>query len=287
MDYRKEFLVKPGKRFKIAKADPAFLDAKLDKDEAQRVVEANRQRIANGHTRLYAERRQSLLIVLQGLDTAGKDGVVTHLFRSVSPLGCVATSFKQPSAEEQAHDFLWRAHKATPPRGFIAIFNRSYYEGVLVERVHDLIGKKELRQRYRQINDFERLLAETGTTIVKFFLNISPEEQLQRFKDRLDDPAKQWKISEADYKERDYWDDYIEAYEDALEECSADHAPWYVIPANHKWFRDLVASQIIADTFDEMHIAEPKPAVDLKRIRKLYEEDAKRSPHSRREKVRE
>jgi PPK2 family polyphosphate:nucleotide phosphotransferase len=273
MDYCKEFLVEPGKKFKIGKIDPAFVESKLDKKDAERVVEANRQRIADGHLRLYAERRQSLLIVLQGLDSAGKDSVVTHLFRSVSPLGCTAVSFKQPSAEEQAHDFLWRAHKATPPRGYIAIFNRSHYEGVLVERVHDLIDKKKLRQRYRQIVDFERLLAETGTTIVKFFLHISPEEQLRRFKERLENPAKQWKISEADYQERDHWDDYMQAYEDALEECSTPHAPWYVVPSDHKWFRDLAASQIVADTFDEMDIAPPKPSVDLEKIRRLYHDD--------------
>jgi PPK2 family polyphosphate:nucleotide phosphotransferase len=275
-NYCKQFVVEPGKRFKIRKGDPSFVDPELDKSEAEKTIEANRQRIANGHMRLYAEKRQSLLIVLQGLDTAGKDGVVTHILRSVNPLGCRVTNFKQPSAEEQAHDFLWRAHRATPERGAIAVFNRSHYEGVLVERVHELVGSKELRQRYRQINDFERLLAETGTTIVKFFLNISKREQLSRFMDRLDDPAKQWKISEADYRERNYWDNYLKAYEDALTECSAKHAPWYVIPSDHKWFRDLAASQILAETFDAMKIAAPKAAVDLKKIRKLYEAEARR-----------
>lgn len=277
MDYCKEFIVEPGKRFKIAKADPDFVDPKLNKKDAEQVSEVNRQRIADGHMRLYAERRQSLLIVLQGLDTAGKDSVVTHIFRFVNPLGCAATSFKQPSAEELAHDFLWRAHKATPPRGAIGIFNRSHYEGVLVERVHDLASKKEIKQRYGQINDFERLLNETGTTIVKFFLHVSKDEQLERFKARLDDPTKQWKISESDYSEREYWDEYMEAYEDALSECSVDRAPWYVIPSNHKWFRDLAASQIVADTLDAMDIAEPKPSVDLGKIRKLYHEDARQA----------
>jgi PPK2 family polyphosphate:nucleotide phosphotransferase len=275
-DYCKKFLVEPDKRFKMGKADPGFVDPKLDKSEAEKTIEANRQRIADGHMRLYAEKRQSLLIVLQGLDTAGKDSVVVHILRSVNPLGCRVTNFKQPSAEEQAHDFLWRAHRATPARGAIGVFNRSHYEGVLVERVHHVIGPKELRQRYRQINDFERLLAETGTTIVKFFLNISKGEQLARFKERLDDPAKQWKISEADYKEREYWDDYRKAYEDALTECSVKHAPWYVIPSDHKWFRDLAASQILAETFDAMKIAAPEPSVDLKKIRKLYEAEARR-----------
>jgi PPK2 family polyphosphate:nucleotide phosphotransferase len=276
MDYRKTFLVEPGKRFKIGKADPAFADPKLDKDKAQDAIEANRERIAEGHMRLYAERRQSLLIVLQGLDTAGKDGVVAHILRSVNPLGCRVTNFKQPSAEEQAHDFLWRAHRATPERGAIAVFNRSHYEGVLVERVHGSIGHKELRQRFRQINDFERLLAETGTTIVKCFLNISEREQLARFKDRLEDPAKQWKISESDYNERRLWKDYMSAYEDALTQCSTKHAPWYAVPSDHKWFRDLATSQILAETFEAMKIAAPKPSVDLEKVRKLYEKEVRR-----------
>jgi PPK2 family polyphosphate:nucleotide phosphotransferase len=274
--YCKKFLAAPGKRFKIHKADPGFTDPDVDKDEGGKALEANRERIADGHMRLYAEKRQSLLIVLQGLDTAGKDSIVSHILRSVNPLGCRVSNFKQPSAEEAAHDFLWRAHRVTPDRGAIAVFNRSHYEGVLVERVHGFIDKKELKQRYRQINDFERLLAETGTTIVKFFLNISKGEQLSRFKERLDNPAKQWKISEADYKERDYWDDYMKAYEEMLSECSVKHAPWYVIPSDHKWFRDLAASQILAETFDDMKIAAPKPTVDLKTIEELYEKEAER-----------
>lgn len=278
MDYCRKFLVKPGSRFKHADSDPGFTDPKVDRTEAKRVVEVNRERIGEGHMRLYAEGRQSLLIVLQGMDTAGKDGVVTHILRSVNPLGCQATSFKQPSSEERAHDFLWRAHRATPARGAIAIFNRSHYEAVLIERVHGLVPDKVWRERYRQINDFERLLAENGVTIVKLFLNISKAEQLARFKDRLDDPAKQWKISESDYQERRYWDDYMRAYEDALSECSADHAPWYVVPSDHKWFRDLVASEILAETFDAMNIAAPKPAVDLKMVRKFYTKEARRIP---------
>jgi PPK2 family polyphosphate:nucleotide phosphotransferase len=274
-NYCKKFLAAPGKRFKINKADPGFADPDVDKDEGRKALEANRERIADGHMRLYAEKRQSLLIVLQGLDTAGKDSIVAHILRSVNPLGCRVSNFKQPSAEEAAHDFLWRAHRVTPDRGAIAVFNRSHYEGVLVERVHGFIDKKELKQRYRQINDFERLLAETGTTIVKLFLNISKAEQLSRFKERLDNPAKQWKISEADYKERDYWEDYMKAYEEMLSECSVRNAPWYVIPSDHKWFRDLAASQILAETFDDMKIAAPKPTVDLERIKELYKKETK------------
>jgi PPK2 family polyphosphate:nucleotide phosphotransferase len=276
MDYCKQFLAKPGKRFKIADVDSSFVDPKLDKAAAERMTEANRARIADGHMRLYAERRHSLLIVLQGLDTAGKDSVVTHILRQVNPLGCRAISFKQPSAEEAAHDFLWRAHRVAPPVGAMAIFNRSHYEGVLVERVHKLIDHKRLDERYGQINDFERLLTETGTTIIKCFLNISQGEQLKRFKERLDDPDKQWKISEADYKERDFWKDYMRAYGEALTRCSVDHAPWYVIPSDHKWFRDFAASQILADTLDAMKIAAPKPSVDLEKIRELYHKEKRR-----------
>jgi PPK2 family polyphosphate:nucleotide phosphotransferase len=272
--YARKFLVTPGKRFKIAKADPGFADPDIDREKAERVIEFNRQRIADAHMRLYAERRQSLLIVLQGLDTAGKDGLVTHLFRSVNPLGCQAISFREPSAEEKAHDFLWRAHKAAPSRGSIAIFNRSHYEGVLVERVHGLVKPSDVKERFRQINHFEKLLRESGTTIVKFFLNISKREQLVRFKDRLEDPAKQWKISEADYRERDFWDDYQRAYEDVLAECSTRDAPWYAIPSDHKWFRDLAASCILAVTLEAMKIAAPKATVDLKAIRRLYEKEA-------------
>jgi PPK2 family polyphosphate:nucleotide phosphotransferase len=275
-NYARKFLVQPGKRFKIAKADPSFTDPDVDKQKAEAVIDSNRQRIADAHMRLYAERRQSLLIVLQGLDTAGKDGLVTHLFRSVNPLGCQAISFRQPSAEESAHDFLWRAHKAAPARGTITIFNRSHYEGVLVERVHRLIKPSQVKERFRQINHFETLLRETGTTVVKLFLNISKAEQLARFEDRLDDPAKQWKISEADYKERAYWDDYQHAYEDVLTECSTDDAPWYVIPSNHKWFRDLAASCILAVTLEKMKISAPKPSADIPAIRKLYEKEARR-----------
>ncbi|HYC24398.1 MAG TPA: PPK2 family polyphosphate kinase [Roseiarcus sp.] len=276
MDYRKQFIAPPGRRLKIVDADPSFADPKVDKVEAERIVETNRLRIAEAHMRLYAEGRHSLLIVLQGLDTAGKDGVVTRIFRLVNPLGCRAISFKQPSVEEASHDFLWRAHLVAPPAGAIAIFNRSYYEGVLVERVHNLVDRKTLTERYRQINDFERLLTETGTTIIKFFLNISEGEQLKRFKERLEDPSKQWKVSDADYREREYWKDYMAAYEEALAQCSLEHAPWYVIPANHKWFRDLAASEILADTMDAMKIANPKPSVDLEKIRELYRRDRRR-----------
>ena len=213
-----------------------------------------------------------MLIVLQGLDAAGKDGVVKHTLSAVNPLSCTATAFKTPSAEEAAHDFLWRYHKVAPAKGWMSIFNRSHYEAVLVERVHKLVPKKVWSKRYEEINAFERLLQRNGTTVIKLFLHMSKEEQLERFKDRLDDPQKRWKISEADYEERQFWDDYMEAYEAALTKTSTKNAPWYVVPSDHKHIRNFLASQIIADTLEELKISRPKPSVDLAEIRKKYHE---------------
>ena len=219
---------------------------------------------------LYADGDKSLLVVLQALDAAGKDGVVRHVFRGMNPQGTSVFSFKQPSKDEAAHDFLWRAHQRTPGKGEIVIFNRSHYEDVLVVRVHKLVEKSVWSKRYDLINDFEKMLASNGTRILKFLLHISPEEQLARFKQRLDDPSRNWKISDADYSERELWPRYIEAYEEALERTSTKHAPWYVIPANHKWFRDLAISEIIADTLDEMGLKLPPTHVDMDEIRNKY-----------------
>ena len=206
---------------------------------------------------LYAEQKRSLLICLQAPDAGGKDGVVRHVIGSMNPQGCRVVPFKQPTAEELAHDFLWRIEKQTPRQGEVVIFNRSHYEDVIVVRVHDLVPKKVWSQRYEQINDFERRLVANGTHILKFFLHISKEEQLERFKDRLDDPARHWKISEADYSERKHWDDYETAYEDAISKCSTEAAPWFVIPSDHKWFRNLAISRIIVETMENMGIKIP------------------------------
>jgi PPK2 family polyphosphate:nucleotide phosphotransferase len=220
---------------------------------------------------MYAERKHSLLIVLQGLDAAGKDGVVRHILTGMNPAGCVAVGFKQPTAEELAHDFLWRVHPHVPAKGSVAIFNRSHYEDVLVVRVHELVPEKVWSKRYDEINEFETLIAKQNkTTILKFFLHISKQEQLARFAKRLDDPARQWKISESDYKERDYWGDYTQAFEDVLNKTSTERAPWFIIPSNHKWFRDLAVSQIIARTMEEMDMQMPKPTVNLAKIRREY-----------------
>jgi PPK2 family polyphosphate:nucleotide phosphotransferase len=272
MDYRKRLMVKPGSRARIDRIDPSCPEIAEDKDQIAAQTEKNRERISELQNRIYAERRQSVLIVLQGLDAAGKDGVVKHTFSAVNPLSCTAIAFKVPTPEEAAHDFLWRHHKAAPARGWISIFNRSHYEAVLVERVHALVPKKIWSKRYDDINDFERLLHRNGTTVIKLFLHISKEEQLERFKDRLEDPQKRWKISEADYEERKFWDDYMEAYEEALTKTSNKRAPWYVIPSDHKHVRNFLASQIVADTLDELKISRPKPSVDLAAIRQKYHE---------------
>ncbi len=271
MDYRKKLVVEPGKRLRLRDVDPAWCGAHTDEDEAKEALGRNLKRLESLQETLYAERKHSLLIVLQGIDAAGKDGTCRHVMTALNPQGTTVTSFKQPTSEELGHDFLWRVHAHTPERGHIAVFNRSHYEDVLVVRVHDLVPKEVWSKRYDQINAFEELLAASGTTILNFFLYISPDEQLERFHDRLEEPAKQWKISDSDYTERLRWDDYVEAYEDMLERCSTDVAPWYVVPSNRKWFRNLAVSEIIADAMDDLGMAMPKPSVDLAEIRKMYE----------------
>ena len=274
MNYGKKFIVEPKSKVRLGKIDPGY----SGKHESQ---EAAREETAKGVERmdllqylLYADASQSLLIVLQGLDAAGKDGVIRHLFSGMNPQGTRVFGFKQPTQEELAHDFLWRVHRHSPAKGEVIIYNRSHYEDVLAVRVHKLVPRAVWSRRYELINDFEKILSENRTRILKFFLHISPEEQLERFRQRLDDPARQWKISDSDYAEREFWPKYIEAYEEAIERTSTERAPWYVIPANHKWFRNLAISQIIADAMDDMKLKLPKPTVDLKEIRRLYHKDA-------------
>jgi PPK2 family polyphosphate:nucleotide phosphotransferase len=218
---------------------------------------------------LYAEGKRSLLIVLQGMDTAGKDGTIRHVMSGASPQSCKVTSFKVPSACERAHDFLWRVHQATPEKGQIGIFNRSHFEDVLVVRVHKLVPKSEWSLRYDEINRFEKYLTENGTTILKFFLHISKDEQKKRILERMANPDKHWKLTEADIKERQYWDDYTEAYEDALQKCNTKYAPWFVIPANHKWFRNLAVSKIIVEALEKMDPKYPTSDLDVARMKRL------------------
>jgi PPK2 family polyphosphate:nucleotide phosphotransferase len=270
VDYRKRFLVEPGSKLQLKRIDPGFKGDHQTHEQAQPELDQCQARLARQQTLLYAERRHALLIVLQALDAGGKDGTVNHVFAAFNAQGATVTGFKKPTALELAHDFLWRVHPYVPAKGWVSIFNRSHYEDVLVTRVHQLIDRATCVGRYERIRDFESELFESGTTIVKFLLHISKEEQLARFEKRLDDPPRRWKISEADYSERELWDDYMAAFDDALSATSTPHAPWYVIPANHKWFRNLAVSQIVAHTMEDLGMSFPPPSVDLADIRRKY-----------------
>jgi PPK2 family polyphosphate:nucleotide phosphotransferase len=265
-----QFQVKTGSRVNLAEIDPNYHGDYEKEEDVADELEKHSQRLSDLQSVMYAENKHSLLVVLQAMDAGGKDGTIHHVMSAMNPQGCSVVGFKVPTDEELAHDYLWRIHKQTPRKGQITVFNRSHYEDVLVVRVHNLVPKEVWSKRYNEINAFERELANSGTTIVKFYLHIDKEEQLSRFKDRLDDNGKQWKISESDYKEREFWDDYQAAYMDALSKCSFSYAPWYVIPANHKWFRNLAVSQILVETLEGLKMKYPEPTVDLVGIRKMY-----------------
>jgi PPK2 family polyphosphate:nucleotide phosphotransferase len=274
-NYLKKLIVKPDSKIRLKHFDPAYHGKDESRESALPEIQKHIQKMQELQYLMYAERKHSLLIVLQGLDAAGKDGVVRHVLTGMNPSGCVAVNFKQPTANELAHDFLWRVHPHVPGKGSVAIFNRSQYEDVLVARVHNLVPEKVWSKRYDQINDFERLVStENNTTILKFFLHISKQEQLARFKKRLDDPTRQWKISESDYSEREFWNDYTEAFEAVLTKTSTDRAPWFIIPSNHKWFRDLSIAQIITRKMEEMEMQMPKPIANLAAIRRKYHQAA-------------
>ncbi|NOZ27170.1 MAG: polyphosphate kinase 2 family protein [Chloroflexi bacterium] len=259
-------MVPPGDPIRLKDIDPRYTGDYENKSAAKADLKKDRKRLIQLQELLYAEGKRSLLIILQGMDTSGKDGTIKHVMRGVNPQGCVVTSFKVPTHQELAHDFLWRVHKAVPAKGMIGIFNRSHYEDVLVVRVHNLVPRKVWEKRYDQINAFERTLAENDTVILKFFLHISKEEQKRRLQARLDQPHKRWKFNPADLRERALWDKYVAAYEDAINRCSTEWAPWYVIPADHKWYRNLVIARVIADTLERLDMHFPEPAEDLEKI---------------------
>ena len=276
MDYRKKFIVEPGNKVKLANLDPSYTGKHISEKQAQDEIEKYRGDLTTQQLLLYSEKQHSLLIVLQALDGGGKDGTVNHVMSAMNPQGTTVSAFKGPTALELEHDFLWRVHPHAPAKGSVAIFNRSHYEDVLVVRVHKLAPKQVWSQRYELINNFETLLyTQNNTHIIKFFLHISKEEQLERFKQRLDDPARNWKISDSDYQDRELWDDYMEAFEAVFAKTSTKHAPWYIIPSNHKWFRNLAVSQIVAETLKEMDMKLPKPTVDLEVIRQEYHQAAR------------
>jgi len=270
VNYLERFKVSPGARVKLKEFDPSFKGGHKNHKSAAEETALYQEKLRALQDLLYAERKHSLLICLQALDTGGKDGTINHVLGAMNPQGCRVAAFKEPSAEELAHDFLWRAHKAAPAKGEVVIFNRSHYEDVLIVRVNNLVAKNVWSRRYDLINAFEKDLIEHETQILKFYLHISKEEQLKRFKQRLDDPSKNWKISEADYKERAYWNKYIAAYEEALSRCSTKDAPWFVIPSNHKWFRDLAVARIVVEHLETLKMKYPRPTVDLGHIRREY-----------------
>jgi PPK2 family polyphosphate:nucleotide phosphotransferase len=234
-----------------------------DKDEAKDLLAAENERLADLQQLLFAQSEHKVLVVLQGMDTSGKDGTIKHVFHTINPLGVEVANFKRPNEVEQSHDYLWRVHRRTPASGHLTIFNRSHYEDVLVVRVHDLVPEKVWRRRYDHLRNFEQLLADEGTTIRKFFLHISKDEQRERLQERLDNPAKHWKFEHGDLDERKRWDDYQRAYEEVLSRTSTDEAPWYIVPSDQKWFRNLVISQVLNDALTSLDMTYPEPEKGL------------------------
>ncbi len=267
-----KYRVSPKEKVKLQKIDT---EGTGEKEAAQEKFLEINEKLEALQERLYAEGKHKVLVVLQGMDTSGKDGTIRAVFDGVNPQGVRVAGFKVPTAEELAHDYLWRVHKQTPGKGEIVIFNRSHYEDVLVVRIHKLVPDEVWKKRFDQINDFERLLAEEGTTILKFFLHISRKEQKERLLERLADPSKHWKFNPGDLKERAIWDQYEEAYEDVLERTSTEWAPWYVIPADKKWFRNLVIGKILLETLEKLDIEvpPPMPAEEVKQYQQQLENE--------------
>ncbi|HVR09759.1 MAG TPA: polyphosphate kinase 2 family protein [Thermoanaerobaculia bacterium] len=264
----KHHRVEPGSKFRIGQVDAGSTAGfPGGKRKTGKVFTDLNQRLHALQNLLWAEHDRKVLVVLQGMDTSGKDGTISHVFQGVNPLGVRVTAFKAPNQEELDHDFLWRVHARVPGSGELAIFNRSHYESVLVERVHQLVPAKVWKARYGPINDFERLLVDSGTTVLKFFLYIDRDEQRQRLEERLANPEKRWKWSAADLEDRKRWDDYMAAYEDAISRTSTDHAPWFVVPANKKWYRNLVVATVLVETLEGLQLHYREPAIDPRQIK--------------------
>jgi len=259
-------VVRPGRRLRLRAVDPGDTRGLDSHDEAREQLASDLERLRELQKLLVADGRHALLVVLQAMDTGGKDGTIRHVMSGLNPAGCAVTSFKVPSAEELAHDFLWRIHRAVPPRSMIGVFNRSHYEDVLVVRVHGLVPDATWKARYRQINEFERHLSENGVTILKFFLHISKAEQAERLRERIEDKSKNWKFAEGDLEERKLWNRYMAAYEDAVNRCSTLWARWHVVPANKKWARDALIARAMVETLESLRLRYPKPKIDLSKI---------------------
>lgn len=256
--------VRPGKRIRLADIDTRWTPGfDGDKDDSLAELERLQGRLAELQDVLYAQNQHRVLVVLQAMDSGGKDGTIRHVFRDVDPIGVKMASFKKPTEAELAHDYLWRVHPHVPGNGEMVVFNRSHYEDVLVVRVHEWVSEKQIAKRFGHIRDFERLLTDEGTTIVKIFLHISKDEQRERLQARLDEPDKRWKFSRGDLAERELWDRYQEVYEDAINETSTDDAPWFVIPADRKWYRNVAVAQLLVDTLESLDLRYPDPEGDL------------------------
>ncbi len=263
----KKYLVEPGQKIKLGRWDPNDTSGfPEDKSKAKKALKQLNKKLGKLQEILYAQGRHRVLIVLQAMDTGGKDGTIRHVFEGVNPQGVKVASFKSPTHEELARDYLWRVHEYVPANGEIVIFNRSHYEDVLIVRVHNLVPQKIWERRYDHINDFERILVDEGTTILKFFLHIDLDEQKSRLEARLKEPDKQWKFRIQDIEERRKWDDYIAAYEAVLSKTSTDWAPWYIVPANHKWYRNYVIADVIVETLKNLKMKIPPPEDDLSHI---------------------
>jgi PPK2 family polyphosphate:nucleotide phosphotransferase len=268
MQLGQKLLVKPSKlarKLKLNDWDTEY-NAYRKKENVEHELDRLSKQMSELQYKLFACKKQSLLIILQGVDASGKDGTIRHVMGALNPQNCYVKSFKVPTQEEAAYDYLWRVHMAIPQKGQIAIFNRSHYEDIIEACVHNLVQKNEILRRYTQINDFERYLSENHVAILKFFLHISKDEQKKRFQERIEDPTKHWKISESDLQNRKYWDKYMKAYEEALSRCSTSWAPWYVIPANLKWIRNWTVAEIIVNRLDKMKLKFPEPEIDVSRL---------------------
>jgi PPK2 family polyphosphate:nucleotide phosphotransferase len=261
-----EFLANPGRKFRIKDCPTDSRGKFKDKEQAEAETEKLRARLAEMQELLYAESKHALLIVFQAMDAGGKDGAIEHVFHGVNPQGCSVHSFKAPSTLERSRDFLWRHHLAMPAKGMIGIHNRSHYEAVLIERVRNIAPPNVWKNRYEQIKAFEDMLAAEGTTILKFFLHISKDEQKQRLQSRLDEPHKRWKFNPGDLEERKIWDEYMAAFDDAIEKTTTEKAPWYVVPSDRKWFRNWVISDVIVRTLESLKMDWPKPAAGIEGI---------------------
>ncbi len=262
------FRVKPGHQVRLDDWSTHSTDGfEGTKDDRAALLASLNEQLGDLQQTLYAESKHKVLIVLQGMDSSGKDGTIKHVFRTVNPLGVQVANFKRPNEVELAHDYLWRVHQQAPRNGHITIFNRSHYEDVLVVRVNDLVPAHVWHRRYEHIRSFEQMLADEGTTIIKLFLHISKDEQRARLQERLDNPAKHWKFEHGDIAERAHWDAYTEAYEQAIGETSTDHAPWYIIPGDHKWYRNLVVSQLLVATLEALDMHYPEPIDGIADIR--------------------